>query len=191
VAVRGAVRDPRFWYLLTAGFGISLTVSALIAHQLSFLEERGWHPQRAAAAIGAIGLWQVGGRMVFAPLARWASSRVVTVAVYASEVVALVVLAVSSAPPAIWTFVALTGVSRGMHTLVRATLVGELFGTASYGAIAARVALASTVAQAIGPILGSALRRGPGGYTTMLWVLTALAVVSTGLASRIERPARV
>ena len=123
LTIHHAVRDQRFWYLLGAGVLLAMTVATLTAHQLAFLQERGWSARSAAAAIGAIGLWQVGGRLVFAPIGRWVSSRTVTVGVYLCQVVALGVLAWSSGPVAIFVYVAGTGLSRGMYTLVRATLV--------------------------------------------------------------------
>jgi MFS family permease len=187
MTVAAAMRDRRFWFLLSAGFLIALTFSGMIAHQISMLEERGWVPRDAARAVGAIGLWQVGGRLVFAPLMRRVSSRSVTVVIYACQVVALVLLALSTAVGSVVVVVAATGIARGMYTLVRATLVGDLFGTANYGAISSRLALAATVAQAIGPLLGSSLHSGPGGYTTMLWVLAACAIAATALASQVER----
>lgn len=182
-----ALRDIRFWYLIGAVFLVSITFSALTAHQLSFLQERGWKAGSAATAVSLTGLWQLGSRVIFSPLARVVAPRVLTVLVYASQLVALAVLAISTRPGVVALFVACTGVSRGMYTLVRATLVADLFGSASYGAIAARVGLSSLVAQSIGPILGSALRGGPGGYTTMLCVLAGLAAGATALAGQIQR----
>ncbi len=182
-----AVRDPRFHAMFGAGVLLGLTFATLIAHQVSFLQERGWNPSTAAAATGAIGLWQVGGRFVFAPISRWCTSGQVTVAVHGLQAVALLLLALSASRPMVAVYIACTGVARGMSTLVRATLVAEIFGSANYGAIAARLAIGSTVAQAVGPLLGGALRTGPGGYETMLWVLVATGALATGFASRIHR----
>lgn len=182
-----AVRDPRFHAMFASGVLVGLTFSALIAHQVSFLQERGWNASRAAAATGAIGLWQVGGRFVFTPVRRWCSSTQVTVAVYGFQAVALLILALSASPPMVAAYILFTGVSRGMSTLVRATLVAEIFGSANYGAISARLALGGTFAQAVGPLLGGALRSGPGGYITMLWVLLTFAVLATVFAARIHR----
>ena len=133
-------------------------------------------------------MWQVGGRLVFAPIGRLVSSRAITILVYLCQVVAVALLAWSTSPAVIVLYVAGTGLSRGMYTLVRATLVAQLFGTRSYGAIAARLALGSMVAQAVGPLLGSAIHAAPGGYSTMLWTMAASAVVATLLAAGIERP---
>lgn len=188
MTVSEAIRDARFWFLLVAGFLLGLTFSGMVAHSISLLEERGWTGKDAASAIGAIGLCQVGGRLVFAPLTKRVSSRTITVLVYACQVVALVVLALSTSVAAVAVVVATTGVARGMQTLVRATLVGDIFGTGNYGAISSRLALAGTMAGAIGPLLGSRLHDGPGGYTTMLWVMAGLAVAATLFASQVERP---
>ena len=153
LTVSEALRDRRFWYLLGAGFLIALTFAGMIAHQIALLEERGWVPRDAARAVGAIGLWQVAGRMVFTPLIERVSSRAVTVVIYACQVLALVMLAMSTHVGSVIVVVGATGIARGMYTLVRATLVGDLFGTANYGAISSRLALAATLAQAAGPLL--------------------------------------
>jgi MFS family permease len=188
LTVREAQADPRFWFLLASGCLLSLTFAALIPHQLALLQERGWSSARAATWIGSIGLWQVGGRLVFAPLIRFTSSRMVTVAVYACQFAAVVVLAVSSTTVMLAVFVACTGLARGMFTLVRATLAADIFGTTNYGAIASRIGLAGTVAQGIAPIGASVLRRVTGGYTAMLWTLAAIAFVATLLASQVQHP---
>jgi MFS family permease len=187
MSVDEASKDPRFWALLGACFLLGLTFAALISHQVSLLIERGWTAKRAAAATGAVGLWQLGARVVFSPLTRWFSTRFVTVAVWVSQVIALVALGIGTSPALVALFVATTGVSRGLYTLVRATSVADIFGSKNYGAISSRIALPATIAQAGGPIVGSLFYRAAGNYNVMLWVLAACAVVGTVLASRIHR----
>ena len=186
MTVDEAMKDSRFWALLSASFLLGLTFAALISHQVSLLQERGWTSRSAAAATGSIGLWQLGGRIVFTPLVRWFSVRVVTVMVWCVQVLSLVVLALGSSPLMIALFAATAGVSRGLYTLVRATSVAELFGTANYGGISSRIALPTTIAQAGGPILGSLFFRATGNYDLMVWILAGLAFMATIFATRIH-----
>ncbi len=187
MSVEEATKDPRFWSLIGACFLLGLTFAALISHQVSLLIERGWTAKRAAAATGAVGLWQLGARVVFTPLTRWFSTRVVTIAVWLSQVIALVALGIGASPGLVALFVATTGMSRGLFTLVRATSVADLFGSKNYGAISSRIALPATIAQAGGPIVGSLFYRATGSYNVMLWVLAACAIAGTVLAARIHR----
>jgi MFS family permease len=188
MTVEEAMRDPRFWALLGASFLLGLTFAALISHQVSLLIERGMTSQRAAALTGGVGLWQLGGRFVFAPLTRFFSKRFVTVLVWASQVLALLSLGFGRSSATVALFVAATGVSRGLFTLVRATSVGDIFGTANYGAISSRIALPATIAQAGGPLIASLFFRATGNYNMMVWILAGAAFLGTVLASQIHLP---
>ncbi len=181
-----ARRDRRFHLLTAASTLLGITFGAMIAHQISFLEERNWIARDAAIATGAIGLWQVAGRAVFAPLSKQATSRTITTLTYSAQLVALSLLLVSTSRPVVAVYVALAGVARGMSTLVRTTLVADLFGTRNFGAISSVIAMANAVAQAVGPLLGSAVHELPGGYTTMIWVLVVLSAIATLFATNIE-----
>jgi MFS family permease len=182
-----AVGDRRFRYLLAANVALAMTFSAMVAHQISFLEERHWTPAAAAVATGAIGLWQVGGRAVFAPFSSRTRSQTVTTLTYAAQFVGLVLLLFSAARPTVAVYVALAGISRGMFTLVRATLIAELFGTKNYGSISSVVAMATAASQAVGPLVGGALETAWGSYGLMIAVMAGLAGVATVLAAQIER----
>jgi MFS family permease len=178
--------DRRFQILVAASTLLAVTFGAMIAHQIAFLEERSWVAKDAAIATGAIGLWQVAGRAVFAPLSGRVSSRVITTLTYGTQFVSLSLLLFSTSKSVVAVYVALAGIARGMSTLVRTTLVAQLFGTRNFGAISSVIAMANAIAQAIGPLLAGVIRELPGGYTTMIWVLVLISAVATVLASQVE-----
>jgi MFS family permease len=187
MTTREAKQDVRFRLLLVSNMLLGITLAAMIAHQIAFLEARQWRAQDAAVATGAIGLWQVASRAVFAPLSKRVKSRTITTLTYGAQFLSLSLLMLSTSRLVVGVYVALAGLSRGMYTLVRTTLIAELFGTTNFGAISSVIALASATAQAIGPLLAGGLIDLPGGYTTMLWVLIVLAAGATGFASQIEK----
>jgi MFS family permease len=187
MTTREAKQDVRFRLLLVSNMLLGITLAAMIAHQIAFLEARQWRAQDAAVATGAIGLWQVASRAVFAPLSKRVKSRTITTLTYGAQFLSLSLLMFSTSRLVVGVYVALAGLSRGMYTLVRTTLIAELFGTTNFGAISSVIALASATAQAIGPLLAGGLIDLPGGYTTMLWVLIVLAAGATGFASQIEK----
>ena len=182
-----AMTDRRFQFLVAANVALAMTFAAMVAHQISFLEQQHWTPQAAAVATGTIGLWQVGGRAVFAPISSRVRSRTITTLTYGAQCVGLLVLLLSTSRPVVYLYVALAGVSRGMFTLVRATLIAELFGTRNYGAISSVIAMATSAAQAAGPLVAGAIESIRDSYFPMIAVMAALAGVGTVLANRVER----
>ena len=175
-----------FWFLAAAYVLHSFAVSALALHQIAILSERGYSAAFAAGATGLLGAMQLPGRLLFAPLQRFLPRRVVTGLVFLLLFAGLVVLASAHSNAGVWTFVVLYGAARGMSTLLRATLVGDLFGAANYGAIAGVLALCTTAALAIGPVAAGLLYRSLGGYDDVLWVLVSVAGVATLCAASVE-----
>lgn len=77
-----------------------------------------------------------------------------------------------------------------MATLLRATLVADLWGRARYGSVLAAVSAPYSLARAVA-LVGASLLIALGGYTTLLWILTAatsMAAIAGSLA--VERSTR-
>jgi len=82
-------------------------------------------------------------------------------------------------------FVACFGISNGMATLVRASIVAELWGRTHYGVIAGALSVWSTLARAVAPVSIGIAYALWGGYRPVLVglaILSALAVLSAGRA---------
>jgi MFS family permease len=88
----------------------------------------------------------------------------------------------------LFAFVGFFGISNGMATLVRASIVAELWGRTHYGAIAGALSVASTLARAVAPLSIGLAYLAWGGYRPILVglaILSALAVLSAGRALRV------
>jgi MFS family permease len=186
-STREALRARAFWFLAAALVASSFTASALAVHQVAYLTERGYSSAFAAGLTGTLGAMQLPGRLLFAPLLRWLPRRVVTTLVFATFASGLLVLALGTGTASVWVFVAVYGMGRGMTTLLRATLVGDLFGARHYGSIAGVLAFCATAATALGPVFAGVLYDAVGGYRAVIWVLIGMAVVATAAASQVER----
>lgn len=182
-----AVRTRAFWFLAAAMVLSSFVASALAVHQVAYLTERGYSSAFAAGLTGTLGAMQLPGRLLFAPLMRWLPRRVVTTIVFASFAVGTGLLAAGGGVAMVWVFVVVYGMGRGMTTLLRATLVGELFGAAHYGAIAGVLAFCTTAATALGPFFAAFMHDALGSYRVVVWVLVGVALAATLASSRIER----
>jgi MFS family permease len=186
--VRSAVRSARFWFLAGAFVASSFVTSALAVHQVALFVDAGHPAAFAAGATGALGAMQLPGRLLFAPLERWLSRRATTVVVFGALNVGVAVLAVSTSVAAVWTFVVLYGMGRGMSTLLRATLVADLFGATNYGAIGGVLSACTTVATAAGPLVAGLLFDLSGNYDRLLFGLVGLAAVAVVFSALVERP---
>jgi cyanate permease len=186
-STRDALRARPFWFLAAAMVASSFVASALAVHQVAYLTERGYSAAFAAGLTGILGAMQLPGRLLFGPLLRWLPRRVVTTLVFATLAAGLLVLALGKGTASVWVFVVIYGMGRGMTTLLRATLVGDLFGARHYGSIGGVLAFCATAATAFGPVFAGVLYDAVGGYTAVIWVLIVMAVIAAGAASQVER----
>ena len=163
---------------LGAFVAASFVTSALAIHQVALLADAGHPAAFAAGATGILGAMQVPGRLLFAPLERWLSRRTTTVVVFGALTAGVAILAVSTSTAAVWTFVVVYGMGRGMSTLLRATLVADLFGATHYGAIGGVLSACTTAATAAGPLAAGLLFDLSGNYDRLLVGLVVLAAVA-------------
>ena len=187
VNARAALRTATFWFLALAFLIQSFAHAGISLHAIPMLIGWGYQPTFAATVIGLVGAMQVAGRLVFAPLRTRLSSRAVTMLILASQSLAFLILWGVPGPTGLFAFVVCFGISNGMATLVRATLVAELWGRTHYGTLAGALSVASTLARAVAPLSIGLVYLAWGGYGPILLglsILSALAVLSAGRALR-------
>jgi len=188
IAARDALRTAPFWLLSGAFVLASITSIAVTVHAIPFLIERGHSPAFAAFAVGLVGISQIPGRLLFAPIAARLPRPAATASVFALIAAGVTVIV---GVPATWAVVAglvVLGMGNGMATLARATAIADLYGAGAYGTIAAVAASMTTAARAGGPV-SAAIYAGLVGYSGLLWTLAALAATAAALAWRAESAA--
>ena len=189
---RAVSRTATFWFLALAFLIQSFAHAGISLHSVPMLIEWGYKPTFAATSIGLVGAMQVAGRLVFAPLRTRLSARAVTMLILACQSVAFLILWGVPGIGGLFAFVACFGISNGMATLVRASLVAELWGRTHYGAIAGALSVWATLARAVAPLSIGLAYLAWGGYRPILValaILSALAVLSAGRALSGEVPA--
>lgn len=186
LSARVVVREARFrWLTLTFALA-QFTAVAVAVHLVPLLLERGYAPTFVALAAGLVGLAALPGRVVFAPLTARLSLPRVTTLVFAARVLALLALLILPGTGGVWAFVLLFGAANGMTTLVRASLIAEVYGSAHYGAISGSVALVVSAAQATAPFVAGGAHVLTGGYTSVLWGLLGMALLALIAARRLD-----
>lgn len=172
-----AIRGTSFRWLTLAFSLSSLVTTAVAVHLVPLLLERGHGAAFAGAAMGAVGLMALPGRLVFTPLGdRWPRAAV-TASIFVLQALGVAAL-LTGGNAGVWACVVLFGAGFGAITPARAALVAELYGPAEYGRISGVVALFLALARAAAPVGASVLHTAGGGYGPVLVVLLAACIAS-------------
>jgi MFS family permease len=178
-SLRESMHTIQFWWISSSFAIIWGCAVAVQIHLIPYLQDIGYSAAFAATAAGSIGLLKLPGRIVFAPLADRLGHRTLAIIVFATPAAGIAVLASSTSLTGVWSFVILFSAGNGSLTLMRASLVADVFGLRAYGAISGAMAFVSQVAMAAGPLLVSLLVAAWGGYTPVFWTLAAIVAFST------------
>jgi len=173
----------RFFWLLTLAFSLAyLASNAIRVHFIPFLIDSGMDASAAALASGSIGVMQVAGRLVFAPLDARFSGRIMVAAVFALQAAGMFVLLAGGASPlAVGVFVVVFGAAYGAQTLARASIIAELFGSLHYGRISSVMALFLTLALTAAPVGAGLVYDRFGSYQPVLMLVIILALAASSL----------
>ncbi|MCB9450744.1 MAG: MFS transporter [Anaerolineaceae bacterium] len=187
----GTALHSRVFWLITLGFGLSmLSAAAIRVHFIPFLIGAGVESSTAAFATGAIGIMQVAGRVVFAPLTYRYPTRVILVGVFALQAVALAFLLFGQSTLILVGFIIVFGASQGAATLARPSILVETYGVSHYGRISSIMAIFLTLTSTVAPIGASLLYDQAGTYQLVLWLVVILALAATGVVIQVNRESK-
>ena len=179
-----------FWAIL-AGFALALaTQTAVLIHQLAFLQEPDKLGTRSAAAlavttttIGSIVARLVVGQL----LADKADKRVMTVVLFFLQAVAVALYTVVGGTFAIYAVALLFGFTIGNVYMMQSLLTSEIFGMLSFGTVYGVVALSGQIGSGVGLVFMGWARDASGGYTTPFLVLAGANLLAAAAIS-LARP---
>lgn len=189
VAASNALRSPGFRWLAAASFLSAFAGFAITVHLVALLLARGSPPAFAAAALAALGVAKLPGRLLLAGAGRLLSVRTVAVLVLIVQVAGLVALAAVPGITGVMLFVVLFGAGDGAGTPARADLIAELYGSPAYGRIAGTVAFTMAAARAAAPLGATLFARTAGGGETLPWLLAAMVAAAALAMARVTGPA--
>jgi MFS family permease len=181
VNLKKALQSKSFW-MLTAAFSLSnLTAAAIRFHLIPFLIAAGFNPSTAAVASGSIGILQVIGRVIFAPLDSRVSSRVMAASLFGLEAIAIFVLILGSSSINIIIFIGIFGAAYGAKTLARPSMLGEYYGASHYARISSIMAIFLTVTTTAAPVGASFIYDNWGTYRPLLLLCFGISIIATGI----------
>lgn len=189
-SLRRVLRSGYFWVLTLAFAFSTLSISAVRVHFIPLLISVNIHPSSAALASGAIGVMQVLGRMIFAPVERRFSSKTMVIGVLLLLTLSLGILLLGSAPWLIIVFVSLFGMAIGTHTLSRPLIVADTYGNAVYGRVSSSMVIFLTLASTAAPFAAGVMYDWFGTYSPMLLMVTGLSLLSVAFILFLPRAPR-
>ena len=174
-------RTTSFWALLI-GFALALaTQTAVLIHQLSFLQEPDKLGSRSAAAL-AVTVTTIGSivaRLVVGQfIADKADKRVMTVVLFVGQAAAVLLYTMVSGTLAIYAVALLFGFTIGNVYMMMSLLTAEIFGILSFGTVYGVVSLAGQLGSGIGLVFIGWAHDATDGYTVPFVVLAALNLVA-------------
>ncbi|MDQ4076586.1 MAG: MFS transporter [Chloroflexota bacterium] len=175
---REVVRDHSFRWMTLAFFLHTLALIAISVHLIAYLTERGDGATFAATVAGLIGAAQVTARIVTTLLDRRVSLITLTAIVFFLQAVALVILVTWHHTAGVIAAVILLGMGRGAVTLIRPSLIIDLYGRAYFGAINGIQALVVTSGRALAPVAAGIGYTVAGGYPPVIWVLVGISLIA-------------
>jgi MFS family permease len=190
VVPRDAVRSREFW-LIAVAFGLTVSgLSAILLHQIPYLLDQGVSPRIASWVLGGTAAVGVVGKLGFGALIDRLDQRRVILFCFALQAVGVSLLFFTASPIGLALYVVLYGYAMGGNATLQATVIGEAFGRAHYGAIAGRMSPVIVTLQALGvPFLGWIHDR-TGSYHAAFFVVIGATLVAAASIAAIRFPAR-
>jgi hypothetical protein len=141
-----------YFWLAAALTASSLTASALAAHMIEVLTQRGLSAGDAVLVGALVGPMQVAGRVAEFALGRLIRPILAGTLAFATMAASLLLLTqISGALAPALLFAVLYGASNGVMTIVRGVVPAELFGRNDYGTLLGRLARPQFIARAMAP----------------------------------------
>ena len=179
IKIRFVLRSRVFW-VLTSAFALStLCISALRVHFIPLLISLDIHSSSAALASGAIGIMQVVGRVIYAPVESRYSSKTMVIGVFVVLSLSMAILLFGTSPPWILLFIALFGMAIGTHTLARPMIIAETWGAAVYGRISGAMMIVVTLSATLAPFAAGVIYDLFLSYAPLLALVTGLSLLAT------------
>lgn len=182
-----AMRHASFW-LIAATFTLyAFTSAAMWAHVMPAFASKGLTQAQSLSVVVWFGPAQVFGRLVFLGAGHRLTTRVLGLIVLAGVAVAFGIFALADEVAMLIVFAVLFGLSNGLVTIVRGSVVPEYWGRAHVGRISGSINVIALLARAVAPLATAVLLAAIGGYRGMLLglaVLGAAAVVAFACARK-------
>jgi MFS family permease len=183
-----AARTQAFWAILL-GFGIVLTAqTGFVIHQISFLETRVGSRSTAALALSVTAFGSIVARLAVGTFADRIDKKGLTIALFVVQAAAVAGVVATDNVPLTYVLTLVFGFTIGNVYMMMSLLVGEVFGTVSFGAVFGLVSLVGQTGSGLGPFAVGWLEDATGGYTTPFAISAAATLVAALAIASLRTP---
>ncbi|MDO5681684.1 MAG: OFA family MFS transporter [Propionibacteriaceae bacterium] len=184
-----ALRTPQ-WYLLTAILAIAVIGGISLVSQAASTASgvAGFSPAAAATLVGVMGLFNGGGRMMWAALSDKIGRMPSFVAILVILGICLILIPRATNPALFYVLAALIYLCYGGAFGTMPSTAGDFFGLKNAGSIYGLMLIAWSIGGVVGPLLISALIGTEGNYVLAYTVVGVLALAGAVLPFITKRP---
>lgn len=173
-----AMRHPSFWLIIITFFSIFCSISAIIQHEVSYLNDIGISRETASLALGITGGMGGVGKVVFGIIADKLSARKGTVISFIIQIIGIIILMNINSSVSLWIFAVIFGFSMGGQLSLQPLIIVEFFGLSAFGTILGFISLFVSAGFAVGPYIAGLMRDAVGNYQTIFYSCLAATFLS-------------
>jgi len=183
-----AIRTQAFWWLVAAFLFSHTAHSAIVVHQIPFIEDMGISKVVAAAALGTMTLMSAPGRFSAGWLAdRWNLKYLYIIANVVSAI-GLVIFSNATSMSLVWTFVAIYGFSFGLRVPLEAAMRARYFGSKAFGSIMGYMNFFAVFGAFGGPFFAGWIFDTTGTYMSAFLTFAGILVIGAVVVLFIKSP---
>jgi OFA family oxalate/formate antiporter-like MFS transporter len=188
--VGAAMRTRPFWMLLATFAATWVPVFIPLVHLVSLGREVGIAPLLATTAVSALGVADLGGRLLTGAASDRLGRRPTLAAGLALQVAAFAVLAAARGLGSLYAGAVLFGVSYGAVSTMFPAMVADFFGRARAGSLFGVYFAVAGGTSALGPLAAGFIHDHDGSYVLALWLSAAFNALALALLAVTHPPAR-
>ena len=188
LSLREAMKTQAFWLMVIA-FSFSYAVlSAVVVHEIPFIEDMGISKILAATALGAMTLMSAPGRFFGGWLADKWNVKYLHVIASVVSAIGLFIFSRAISMSWVWVFVVIYGLSYGFRIPLEAAMRGKYFGTKAFGSIMGYMDFFSVFGTFGGPYLAGWIFDTTDSYVVAFLIFAAMMVIAAIVVLFIKSP---
>lgn len=190
MTLKEAMRTRAFWLMVLAFTFSHTALSAIVVHQIPFVEDMGIPKVLAATALGMMTLISVPGRLSGGWLAdRW-DARHLYFASSLVQALGLFFLAKATSMSWVWAFVIVYGTGLGLRLPLEPMLRVQFFGHKAFGAIMGYINAFAVFGSFAGPYFAGWIFDTTGSYITAFLTFAGMMVAAAIVVLLLKPPAQ-
>jgi MFS family permease len=191
ISLKGALRTPSFWFLVSGFFTCGFTMAFASTHFMAFADDMGMGEMAAADVVAVTAIFSIGGSLLLGMLAdRYARQRVLGLT-YALRGLAFAFLFLFFSESLIYVYAVILGISWTATTPLTAAISADLYGRRNIGVIFGTMYTFMNIGFGVGSFLDGVVYDAFGDYNFALVVNAALGFIAALLVLRVTDGGKV